>query len=81
MPSITYDPFYKDFLERFMPCNFKDHICDEFDHLEKVSITIVMYEAHFYALSRHLVTNISIELGSIHKFVKGLEGPYQLATT
>lgn len=41
---------------------------------------IAEYESCFHALSSYSIVRISIELENIHKFVKGLEGPYQLAT-
>lgn len=53
----------------------------EFDHLEQGSMFIVEYEVRFYALSRYSCTNISTEFERICKFVKGLEGPFQLETT
>lgn len=54
---------------------------DEFDHLKQGSMSIANYEAHFYALFRYSATNISTKLKRIDKFVKRLEGPYQLSTT
>lgn len=51
---------------------------DTFDHMEKVSITISEYEAHFYALFRYATTSNSTEFDRIQKFIKGQTGYYQL---
>lgn len=68
------------FLESFVSCSLRDLMHDDFYYLEYVSMYIIEYESHFHDLSRYLVSCIYTELERIHKFTKGLEGPYQLAT-
>lgn len=54
---------------------------NRFDNLEKGSMTIAKYATHFYTLSKYSATSISIESERILKFIKGLDGVYQLVTT
>ena len=61
--------------------SLRDQMRHEFDHLEQGSMSIFEYEARIHALSRYSAANIFTDSERIHKFLKGLEGPYQLATT
>ncbi|KAF3645078.1 hypothetical protein FXO37_21138 [Capsicum annuum] len=80
-PKITWDQFAEAFLKRFVSFGLRDCMRDEFDHLEKGSMTVVEYEASFYALCRYSYDSISIEFEQIRKFVKGLDISLQLDTS
>lgn len=72
---------FKTLPERFVPYSLRVQIRDDFDHLGQGSMTIVKHDVYFYTLSRYATTSIFIELERIKKFVKGLVGYYQLATS
>lgn len=51
---------------------------DDFVHLEQIFKSIAEYEAHFCTLTRYSTTKISTKFERIQKFVKELDGTYQL---
>ena len=79
--AMTWTQFFEAFLERFVPFNLRDQMRDEFDHLEQGSMSIAKDEARLHALARFLAASISSKYERIQKFIKGLDGSYQLATT
>lgn len=56
-------------------------MCNEFDSLEQVSVTIAKYEVNFYALSSYFYASISTVSKKIQKFVKSFNVSLQLDTS
>lgn len=56
--EMSWVLYVEAYFDRFVPYSLKDHMTDVFDNLEQDSMTILAYEAHFYALSSQFYANL-----------------------
>lgn len=64
-----------------MTFSLSDQIKDEFDCIDKRSMTILQHEAYFHTFSIYSYTNTATDSEKIQIFLKGLNVSLQLALT
>ncbi|KAK4706800.1 hypothetical protein R3W88_033650 [Solanum pinnatisectum] len=61
-PMMGWVEFTEVFLKRFVQYSLREQCMDEFNRLEKVSLLVYEYEAHFHELSCYAMLDIPTEL-------------------
>ncbi|WMV50977.1 hypothetical protein MTR67_044362 [Solanum verrucosum] len=76
-----FNMFTEAFLERFVTNNLRNQCRDELDRLDKGSLSISEYEAHFHDLTHFAMLSIPTEFERVCKLVKGFACYLQEATS
>lgn len=72
--------FYERFLEKYMSCNLRDHLMDQFSRLDQSFRIVIVYEAHFHEFSRDATSILDIEYERVCCFIRGLSLPICMST-